>query len=221
MEISWTWLGLCAAGLLIAACVLGFRKGFVKEVVSAFFMILSFLLVWVINPYVNSFLREYTPLYTTVQQSSQEFVESQTGNRKSVDRTEQSQIVENLNIPDLLKNKLKENNTAETYRYLAVNTFYRIYFRLVGNHGSKWNFFFAIICAISCGDKTAWIYFEYIVQSSCYSWRKQTGWCSCGAGKMRDFYLDRSADSYITVQYPDRKNRNGVGTKGYFSEFFV
>lgn len=123
MEISWTWLGLCAAGLLIAACVLGFRKGFVKEVVSAFFMILSFLLVWVINPYVNSFLREYTPLYTTVQQSSQEFVESQTGNRKSVDRTEQSQIVENLNIPDLLKNKLKENNTAETYRYLAVNTF--------------------------------------------------------------------------------------------------
>ena len=62
MEISWNWLGVAALVLIVAACVLGFRKGFVREIVSIFFMLLSFLLVWLINPYVNTFIREYTPV---------------------------------------------------------------------------------------------------------------------------------------------------------------
>ena len=62
MDISWTWLGIVVLALIIFACASGFRRGFVKEIVSAFFMIISFLLVWVINPYVNTFVREYTPV---------------------------------------------------------------------------------------------------------------------------------------------------------------
>ena len=50
MDISWTWLGIVVLALIIFACASGFRRGFVKEIVSAFFMIISFLLVWVINP---------------------------------------------------------------------------------------------------------------------------------------------------------------------------
>ena len=56
MDISWTWLGIVVLALIIFACASGFRRGFVKEIVSAFFMIISFLLVWVINPYVNTFV---------------------------------------------------------------------------------------------------------------------------------------------------------------------
>ena len=67
MDISWTWLGIVVLALIIFACASGFRRGFVKEIVSAFFMIISFLLVWVINPYVNTFVREYTPVYNIVQ----------------------------------------------------------------------------------------------------------------------------------------------------------
>ena len=49
MDISWTWLGIVVLALIIFACASGFRRGFVKEIVSAFFMIISFLLVWVIS----------------------------------------------------------------------------------------------------------------------------------------------------------------------------
>ena len=42
--------GRVVLALIVFACVSGFRKGFVKELVSAFFMIISFLLVWVIIP---------------------------------------------------------------------------------------------------------------------------------------------------------------------------
>ena len=60
MDISWTWLGIAVLALIAAACIMGFRKGFVKEIVSVFFMLISFLLVWAVNPYVNTFVKEYT-----------------------------------------------------------------------------------------------------------------------------------------------------------------
>ena len=123
MDIGWTWLGIVVLALIVFACVSGFRKGFVKEIVSAFFMIISFLLVWVINPYVNTFVREYTPIYDTIQDKCQEMVLEKTGDKKTLDKEEQSQVMDSLELPDLLKNTLAENNTAETYRYLAVSTF--------------------------------------------------------------------------------------------------
>ena len=123
MDISWTWLGIAVLALLAAACIMGFRKGFVKEIVSVFFMLISFLLVWAVNPYVNTFVKEYTPVYDTIQDKCQTLVSEQIGNKKTLDKEEQNQVMENMELPDLLKNALVENNTAETYRYLAVSTF--------------------------------------------------------------------------------------------------
>lgn len=123
MDISWTWLGIAVLALIAAACIMGFRKGFVKEIVSVFFMLISFLLVWAVNPYVNTFVKEYTPVYDTIQDRCQTLVSEQIGNKKTLDKEEQNQVMENMELPDLLKNALVENNTAETYRYLAVSTF--------------------------------------------------------------------------------------------------
>ena len=123
MDISWTWLGIAVLALIAAACIMGFRKGFVKEIVSVFFMLISFLLVWAVNPYVNTFVKEYTPVYDTIQDKCQTLVSEQIGNKKTLDKEEQDQVMENMELPDLLKNALVENNTAETYRYLAVSTF--------------------------------------------------------------------------------------------------
>lgn len=123
MDISWTWLGIAVLALIAAACIMGFQKGFVKEIVSVFFMLISFLLVWVVNPYVNTFVKEYTPVYDTIQDKCQTLVSEQIGNKKTLDKEEQNQVMENMELPDLLKNALVENNTAETYRYLAVSTF--------------------------------------------------------------------------------------------------
>ena len=123
MDISWSWLGIAVLALIAAACIMGFQKGFVKEIVSVFFMLISFLLVWAVNPYVNTFVKEYTPVYDTIQDKCQTLVSEQIGNKKTLDKEEQNQVMENMELPDLLKNALVENNTAETYRYLAVSTF--------------------------------------------------------------------------------------------------
>ena len=58
--MNWTWLGLAVLVLLAFSMVDGYRHGFVKEVVSALLVLISVALVWLINPYVNQFIRENT-----------------------------------------------------------------------------------------------------------------------------------------------------------------
>ena len=51
-----TWLGIAAVGIVLLFGWMGFRRGFVREVVTMFFWALSIALVWFINPYMNDFL---------------------------------------------------------------------------------------------------------------------------------------------------------------------
>ncbi|MDC7291498.1 CvpA family protein [Blautia schinkii] len=121
--MTWTWLGIVTLGFLAFSCYMGYRRGFVREVVSTFFVVLSIVLVWFINPYVNDFLRENTPVYEKIQDGCRELVDTQVGGAEGMGHTEQSSLINGLALPDLLKDGIIENNTAEVYRYLAVNTF--------------------------------------------------------------------------------------------------
>ena len=58
--MDWTWLGIAVAVFVVFSCYMGFRRGFVREVVSLFCVVLSMAVVWFINPYVNQFICENT-----------------------------------------------------------------------------------------------------------------------------------------------------------------
>jgi uncharacterized membrane protein required for colicin V production len=121
--MTWTWLGAVTLGFLALACIMGFKRGFVREVVSTFIMLLTLVIVWMVNPYVNDFIRENTPIYEKIQSGCREIAVSLVGNAEIVGAAEQSALIDNLNLPTVLKDNLKENNTAEKYRYLAATTF--------------------------------------------------------------------------------------------------
>ena len=101
--MTWTWLGIAALAIIVLAGFVGYQRGFVREVVSTFFVILSFLMVWMINPYVNTFIREHTPVYGKIQESCREFVQNKFEEGKSTGEDEQTEFIENLNLPGLLK----------------------------------------------------------------------------------------------------------------------
>lgn len=121
--MTWTWLGIVAVIFLAMSCLTGYRHGFIKEIVSTFFIILAMLLVWVVNPYVNEFIRENTPVYEKVQTGCQELVEAQSGDAAGLNKEEQSSLIDGLALPEFFKEGLEENNTASVYQYLAVSTF--------------------------------------------------------------------------------------------------
>lgn len=118
-----TWLGIAVAFMLFLMLCIGYKKGFIKEIVSAFFIVITMAVVWFINPYVNSFISENTPVYESVQNACADFVNEQVSEITIFGKTEQENIIENLGLPDFLKKQLEENNNAEVYQYLAVNTF--------------------------------------------------------------------------------------------------
>ena len=68
-----TWAGVITILFLAAACVRGYRRGLIKELVSLVCVFLSMAIVWFINPYVNEFIRENTSIYEKVQESCREF----------------------------------------------------------------------------------------------------------------------------------------------------
>ena len=47
-----TWLGMAAAALLLVFGAVGYKRGFIKEIISMIFLLLSVAVVWVINPSV-------------------------------------------------------------------------------------------------------------------------------------------------------------------------
>ena len=119
-----TWLGIVVAGILLLTAYKGFRRGFIREIVSFFFVFLALAVSWAINPYVNEFFMENTPVYEKIQESCQSFVESQKKQELTSPGTEeQSGFIEGLELPELLQKGLESNNTAEVYTYLAVDSF--------------------------------------------------------------------------------------------------
>ena len=117
-----TWAGVIAALLLAFACVRGYKRGLIREVVSLVCVFLSMSIVWFVNPYVNQFIRETTSVYEKVQDSCQEFVEKKYS--MQINRGEdQDAFINEMNLPDLLSEGLAQNNNSDIYQYLAVTTF--------------------------------------------------------------------------------------------------
>ena len=119
-----TWAGAVAIGVLLFTGYTGYRRGFIKEIVSVFFVFLALALAWTINPYVNTFLMEKTSLYDKIQESCREFSDTQdvTEGNGEDEETEYS-LISRLPLPEILQKNLLANNTQEAYQYLAVDTF--------------------------------------------------------------------------------------------------
>lgn len=121
--MNWTWLGVAAALFLAFSCYRGYRRGFIKEAISTLCVILSIAAVWVINPYVNQFVRENTPIYDSVEKNCRGFVEKKTKDAGVMASEQQSNFIESLELPDFLTESLEKNNTSDVYSYLAVDNF--------------------------------------------------------------------------------------------------
>lgn len=121
--MSITWLGAAALAAILLFGAMGFRRGFIKEVVATFFIILALLISDALQPSVYNFLREKTPLYSTIQENCRELLATQIDSTAGIGRNAQEDLIEGLSIPSFLKDALLENNTAEGYKEAAVDTF--------------------------------------------------------------------------------------------------
>lgn len=116
-----TWFGIVILLILILFIWMGYRRGFIREIVSFFFVFLSLSLAWAINPYINDFLISKTPVYSTIQETCTDFVQKQSGDLEN-EMESSSQFIDGLNLPEILRKNIEKNNNTENYAELSVNT---------------------------------------------------------------------------------------------------
>lgn len=116
-----TWFGIVILLILLLFIWMGYRRGFIREIVSFFFVFLSLSLAWAINPYINDFLISETPVYSTIQETCTDFVQKQSGNLEN-ETESSSQFIDGLNLPEVLRKNIEKNNNTENYAELSVNT---------------------------------------------------------------------------------------------------
>lgn len=116
-----TWFGIVILLILILFIWMGYRRGFIREIVSFFFVFLSLSLAWAINPYINDFLINETPVYSTIQETCTDFVQKQSGDLEN-EMESSSQFIDGLNLPEILRKNIEKNNNTENYAELSVNT---------------------------------------------------------------------------------------------------
>ena len=68
------WLLIAVVIVLAGLTVNGYRKGFIRILISFLSLIVTMVVVWFVTPYVSDFLKDHTPLYGTVKENIAEVV---------------------------------------------------------------------------------------------------------------------------------------------------
>lgn len=124
-------------GMIILLYALGgYRRGFIRTLMSMAFLIMAAALVYFANPYVSGFLKEDTPVYDMIEDKCGEIFrlenlykfrgDEEDGGEVETDnptRIDQAKIIDKMILPDIIKDQLMENNNSSGYAKLAVSDF--------------------------------------------------------------------------------------------------
>lgn len=118
------WLSIAVGVFLLSMVLYGHYKGFLRMAITFSALIISLLAVRVALPHVTGYLQEHTEiqknigesLLKTVGADQQIFSETYTP-------AQERALIEQLKVPESLKQTLLENNNREIYRALNVDKF--------------------------------------------------------------------------------------------------
>lgn len=118
-----SWLFWVLMILFVLCVIQGFRKGLIRTAISMVFFIIVIVVASWLNPYVSNFIREKTSWQETIQERCSEALFQSLDKQVELPVSTQVEFIEELPLPQNMKDKLIENNNAEMYRKLAVEGF--------------------------------------------------------------------------------------------------
>ena len=114
------WLEIAVGVFLLGMILYGHYRGFIRLAVSMVALIATLVIVHAAMPSVTGWMRENTSIQTWVADN----VESALGLEKTSEMpAEQRMIIEELKLPDDVKEMLLENNNNQVYQMLGVEAF--------------------------------------------------------------------------------------------------
>lgn len=119
MELNYILIGVLAV-LLIGAAE-GYKKGFLRVVISFIGMVAVLFLVIKISPKVNDYIINHTNAYEKVRSKIVSvYVDEKV---KNVTKEQETETIESYQFPEVIAKQLESNNTQDVYEKLSVTLF--------------------------------------------------------------------------------------------------
>ena len=116
------WLFWVVAALIAGHVIDGLHRGFIKKSVSAVSLIVTLVLVTYLTPEITTFIQKYTSLHESLQEKCSDIFLDDEYNQDV--KNDQIMMIENMDLPENIKEMLLENNNSEAYEVLAVTGFH-------------------------------------------------------------------------------------------------
>ena len=195
------WLPVLVAIYLLGMVLYGHYRGFIRLVVSCTAMIITLLAVRLALPYVTDYAMKNTTIRETIGNTILQAVGAD-GKETHPMPDEQRMIIENLKLPDSVKEALLSNNNSRGFCRLYRRVFIRDAYQ-----GSL--LYFAVCSNIDIPedyDKMA----ESAVQTSYYPWAESAGRSCIGGDTGTSVYLGSVYDPSGLCQYKSWNYNNGA-----------
>ena len=122
MEFSLNWADLAVVLIILISCILEYRKGFIKSVFKTFSFVISIFVSWTIHPYVTAILKN-SFVNTWVENGIRGHIFKETIDGELINKTQQAEVIDKLNIPDFFKDMLKSNDSIVNNNFLNFSEF--------------------------------------------------------------------------------------------------
>jgi len=117
---------LIVGAIFLFCAVIGYVRGFVRIVASLAATIITILLVAFMTPYLSNMFSNVFPIEKFAQSKCEKILQMgkmEDEQEPEYSRDEQISLIEDSDLPVIFKQMLLENNNAEIYEILGVNTF--------------------------------------------------------------------------------------------------
>lgn len=115
---------LIIIGIIFVVCMIdGYKKGFVNKIASLVGMLLLIVVVIHISPYVSNVIIKNTTWDENLQSKIGDFLIEQNSQRDNTIEQNQKETIASYQLPQIVKDKLLENNKEDIYNQLMVTIF--------------------------------------------------------------------------------------------------
>lgn len=122
--MNWIQIGVIA--LIIVFGIIGYMQGFVRMGFSMVSTVLIVVLSYSLTPTASSLISE-TEVYSGIKEQIQSYIDNYIDEENTqvgqIGLTAQTEMIDQLPLPESLKTTLVENNNEDSYKQLNVETF--------------------------------------------------------------------------------------------------
>ncbi|MDD3415378.1 MAG: CvpA family protein [Lachnospiraceae bacterium] len=116
-------LSIAVIIVITVSTIHGYRKGFIRIIITLISLILTIWLVSVVTPYITTYMMNHTDVYEKIKDHVEESFEEENSRRDNTIAENQIETINSYQIPSIVKNSLISNNNENVYGSLMVSAF--------------------------------------------------------------------------------------------------